>query len=968
MISKGQILKYTLLPGIIPRLFTLFGSGFANIAFLIAQVYGNLRLLPPSHPYLQPENFGRFSVRQIIAAAAGNLVFSMKNIDQIIVFFTVLIGLVLIIFQAIIFAFAIFSQPVLAAAGDTTISWFTNTTVPADNDLAFIIMDRVFGTKGIFNSCISTMQVCQDYRGNPMTATTSIYPYPFHKALHTMLSFYSYGIFYVATIILLYYVVTITAETAVSGTPFGKRLNKTWTIPRLILFFALLMPLNAGDRNAGLNAAQLITLNVAKFGSNFATNSWVTFNEAISGTYLGKAESLIASPQFPESSSLLQFMFVARTCQIAETAAYPDKQPIDAYIVRSPMNGLTTQGKAASQAKQKAQNEAKQELYGSNPPSQETIAKDTNYQKLVEQKMSSAAFQAEVKKNVIADPGPTISKLNETYNISEDHLYELSQESALKLSEYSYPEAQVFSNFGNIAIRFGHKSKKDYPTMAGNVNPLCGEININVNDATETGSRFIQENYFVILQALWMDPDFALAADCLVRHITPTDPDPSCSNRADDKFIKHYTGFVKDVAFDNIATAIEYQIEDGNWTIPPELKAQGWGGAALWYNRIAQMNGSVTTAVFNFPRPSSYPFVMEVAAQQHEKLDSNPSPNTRFAPRLESGKMVEFSRAKDQPILTVLNNAYTVWAKAGAEGTKTKITANVFSDTINTIFGTSGIFDMYNNTDIHPLAQLSSIGRGLMEATVRNALFAFAGSVTGGLGGVLNPFLKTLGDTASGTFKSLVFSTMALGFTLYYVVPMLPYIYFIFAISGWVKSIFEAIVAMPLWALGHLRIDGQGLPGQAANNGYFLLFEIFLRPVLILFGLLASITIFAAMVSTLNEVFGMVANNVGGFNTAPQEASDPTNIEYYRTAVDQFFFTVMYVIICYMMGLACFKLIDMIPNKILRWMGFAIATFQEDAGDPASKFVGKSFQSAQKLGFTLERLGGNTDINVAEIS
>ena len=905
MISKGQILKYTLLPGIIPRLFALFGSGFANVAFLIAQVYGNLRLLPPSHPYLQPENFGRFSVRQVIAAATGNLVFSMKNIDQIIVFFTVLIGLVLIIFQAIIFVIAIFSQPVLAAAGDTTISWFSNTVVPPDNDLAFIIMDRVFGTKGIFNSCISTMQVCQDYRGNPMTETTSIYPYPFHKALHTMLSFYSYGIFYVGTVILLYYVVTITAETAVSGTPFGKRLNKTWTIPRLILFFALLMPLNAGDRNAGLNAAQLITLNVAKFGSNFATNSWVTFNETISGTYLGETESLIASPQFPESSSLLQFMFVARTCQIAETAAYPDKQPIDAYIVRSPMKTV-------------------------------------------------------VKKDGVVTPGPALSKLNETYNLSDEHMSELSQESAIKLSEYSYPEAQVFSNFGNIVLRFGHKSKKDYPTMAGNVNPLCGEININVNDATETGSRFIQENYFVILQTLWMDPDFALAADCLVRYVTPTDPDPSCSNKVDDKFIKYYKGFVKDVAFDNIATAIEYQIEDGNWTIPP-------GGAALWYNRIAQMNGSVTTAVFNFPRPSSYPFVMEVAAQQHEKLDSNPSPLNRFEPRLESGKMVEFSRIKDQQILTVLNNAYTVWTKAGAEGTKTKVTANAFSDTINTIFGTSGIFDMYNNTDIHPLAQLSSIGRGLMEATVRNALFAFAGSVTGGLGGVLNPFLKTLGDTASGTFKSLVFSTMALGFTLYYVVPMLPYIYFIFAISGWVKSIFEAIVAMPLWALGHLRIDGEGLPGQAANNGYFLLFEIFLRPVLILFGLLASITIFAAMVSTLNEVFGMVAANVGGFNTAPQEASDPTNIEYYRTAVDQFFFTVMYVIICYMMGLACFKLIDMIPNKILRWMGFAIATFQEDAGDPASKFVGKSFQSAQKLGFTLERLGGNTDINVADL-
>ena len=62
---------------------------------------------------------------------------------------------------------------------------------------------------------------------------------------------------------------------------------------------------------------------------------------------------------------------------------------------------------------------------------------------------------------------------------------------------------------------------------------------------------------------------------------------------------------------------------------------------------------------------------------------------------------------------------------------------------------------------------------------------------------------------------------------LFYIIPFMPFIYFFFAVGTWVKAIFEAMVGVPLWALAHIRIDGQGLPGDAAMNGYYLLLEIF---------------------------------------------------------------------------------------------------------------------------------------------
>ena len=57
----------------------------------------------------------------------------------------------------------------------------------------------------------------------------------------------------------------------------------------------------------------------------------------------------------------------------------------------------------------------------------------------------------------------------------------------------------------------------------------------------------------------------------------------------------------------------------------------------------------------------------------------------------------------------------------------------------------------------------------------------------------------------------------------------------VFAVGGWVKGLFEAMVGVPLWALAHIRIDGQGLAGDAALNGYFLIFEIFIHLLMFFF-------------------------------------------------------------------------------------------------------------------------------------
>ena len=214
----------------------------------------------------------------------------------------------------------------------------------------------------------------------------------------------------------------------------------------------------------------------------------------------------------------------------------------------------------------------------------------------------------------------------------------------------------------------------------------------------------------------------------------------------------------------------------------------------------------------------------------------------------------------------------------------------------------------------------------------------------------MNQHLGSALHSISGIFVSLTTIGLAIGFILYYVLPFLPFIYFFFAVGGWVKSIFEAMVGVPLWALAHLRVDGNGFPGDSASNGYFLIFEIFVRPILTVFGLIAGLAIFSAMARTLNGVFDLLIANMSGFECVQDMGGgalafgDCTTgtvlyLEEKRSIVDEFFYTIIYTIIVYLLATSSFKLIDQIPNSILRWAGAGVQSFGDNRDDPTQGLV-----------------------------
>lgn len=906
-LTKGKVLRYTFLPGLFPRLRDLFGGGWlvASFAALVAIVYGTVRLLPPGHPYLDPANIGQFGVRQVIAAAAGNLQFKWKYVDRIVVFFSVIAGIVLLFMQAILMLLSFMILPAWASMPTSTFDFFT-TDAPVQ-DIAFILLDRVFGIPdpggvgGFFRSCYSLGQPCNDSQGIAMTAAVGGFPTPFHLALHAMLQFYDFGIFLVGIIIILYFVITVTAETAQSGTPFGRRFNHFWAPVRLMFFFFLIVPIVYG-----LNIAQMAVLHTAYFGSSMATNGWLLFTERLRDTHtslLGELDpaQLVVTPNAPEPGSLLQFYTTVTTCKYAERILH--NRYIQAYLVRNPTPGVT--GPNALMAYKW-------------PPNDD-----------------------------VTSPIPSGA------------------------TQTSFDEALEFYNDGNIVVRFGEYNPDLYPNRAGNVYPWCGEIvlanpGVSTEGPNEVGMEYIFEFwYYTLLELMWTDSDLHNFGARIARTVIANEKDlylPTTQEKL--ALILAY----KQEMEESIDLAVEAQANAAGSTgyvVPPEVLEKGWAGAAIWYNRIAKMNGGLVDAVFDVPRPKMWPDALEQVLNEKRKASGDVAGNTRFDPNLPDNMEVKYDKSQESSILRAEDWAFNLWEKdetssiavptglqglANIGGTgvpSVSSTGNGFIDLVNSIFGTSGLFNMRKNDNVHPLAQLVGIGRSLIDSAIINLGFAAGAGIAGSIGNLAKGWTGTMAKQFAGVAMSIALTGITIGFLLFYVVPFLPFVYFFFAVGGWIKAIFEAMVGVPLWALSHLRINGDGLPGKIGMSGYFLIFEIFVRPILTVFGLIGAITIMAAMVRVLNDVYDLAIINLTGHDpTFSQIANgananfDPASIEFYRNAVDEFFFTIMYAIVVYMIAMSCFKLIDLVPNQILRWLGGNISTFGEHLGDPGSMLAG----------------------------
>ena len=884
-----KIIRYLTLPQVMPRLHEFMTAGFGYVAFYMAMAYRAARLLPEGHPYLSAANLGRFGVRHVIAQAAANLTWRRENIDQIIVFGLILAGLAIMVMQFCVLGLSLGAQVAQAAALPTNYAEFFVTQNP-ELDVAFVLLDRVFGVPDIFNSCVMQATPCyNNENADP--------PYPFHNALRAALEYYSIGLLVIAVLIFIYFIGAVAAETAQTGTPFGKRFNHVWAPLRLVVALGLLVPLASG-----LNSAQYITLYAAKWGSGFATNGWIRFvRTAVTAdeTLLGQRERLIVTPGTPPVNELVVFFSAVASCVYSERLM--NNRTIDAYLM--------------------------------NP--------------------NSTAAVPELLSGT-------------DYTTARDNYYGGSTRTGGGTATYESTKFLIY---------FG---ERDEGTAAagGGPGPLyreriqttdwtCGSITLDITDvATDgsVGSQYVLEQYYELIRGLWGAAAAAggggggggvagtmgtvitqIGTSMPLRFLPLEMKDPDAPLPTMDEMRQTMEDYEQYIA-NAIQQGVTNQQTSNRWVM--DLEQLGWAGAAIWYNQVATINGALMGAVYNLPVIYKHPRIMEEVLQLRARDSQSLQGRDRFRPYQANNRPVRLASPQDLPMAEAMYWSTVQWDNVGAE-----TTGNFLIDMVKAVFGLDGLFNMRDAelAQIHPLAQLVGIGKSIINRSIANLGDAFIGFGVAQVAKILDANPVGSIATSIGAFQgSIAMMGLGIGFVLFYVVPFLPFIYFFFAVGAWIKTIFEAMVGVPLWALAHIRIDGNGLPGDAAMGGYYLILDIFLRPILIIFGLLASITIFSAQVRILHEVWHLVVSNVAGMDRADAQAV-PAGlsgaIEWLRSPIDQFFYTVIYAIIVYMLGLSAFKLVDIIPAQILRWMGTSANTFQDNSGEAAGSLMRNSMMS-----------------------
>jgi len=851
-----SVLRYTMMPEILPRIRAL-GFHFGHFAYLLALVFASARLLPQNHPVLNAVNIGRYSVRQVIAMAANNITWSTKNIDQIAIFSAIVIGLIMIVIQAGLIAFAaLVGFNPAQASGVNANSFFipTDAAYVKNNDVALIFLAQVFGADiGFFEVATVNQTV------------------PVMEAIRSILAFYSMAMMVIAVIIVLYYIMTVVGEAAKTGTPFGQRFNSLWAPIRLVVALGLLVPLGSG-----LNSAQYITLWAAESGSNFATNIWSQFARGITET-----SDLVSQPEGQTTTSLVQALLSYETCKAAFEQIEPD----------SNVNVLQRVGNIG-----------------------EAVLWDD-----VDGMAARAASAGMSKIELIwvhAEPGDQLVGRNRR----ADYPYDCGS------FDISLNEFDVYNDNGTISV-------SDSPMYwwsdiwGPGSHDLVGQISSELRQSYVAELRRAMDSIRPLGQRI-AEHEISINA-------TANYGDTSTLDGIDVELDRVAREIYQNINASIVTTFSTISGAGDTSDVITETISKGWGAAGIWFSNIGKIN-----QFYHENANITFPVVGDIIEQ-----DDGDTTGVWQA-------IVSMGRPAHAEILSAQDFAFENYGRNVFLNTPTtdpglyneirfnsdEYTASdsYLGDLVVWLLGGGQLVSMRETPTLDPMAHLMGAGSSMVN---RSLIFMTVGAIGSTAGAVAdNPRVQRLLNRvplARGLVEvlaliaPLALAIGAIGFIagamLFYVIPLMPFIYFAFAVMGWVMEIFEAIIAMPLWALSHLRIDGDGMPGQAAIQGYALIFMIFLRPALIVFGLIGGYLLFGAATYYLGSIFDMATGvaraTVGnGFSDAG--------------AMGMLVYTIIYVFLVYNIALMCFKMVDQVPNQILRWLGVGAQTFSDGRGDP----------------------------------
>ena len=169
-----------------------------------------------------------------------------------------------------------------------------------------------------------------------------------------------------------------------------------------------------------------------------------------------------------------------------------------------------------------------------------------------------------------------------------------------------------------------------------------------------------------------------------------------------------------------------------------------------------------------------------------------------------------------------------------------------------------------------------------------------------------------------------------------YAVPMIPMVAWFTAVVGWLVLALEAVVACPVWLVGHCMPEGEGFAGVSARQGYALFLSVLLRPMLLVLAMflcLIVLSVSGSLVGALLVPFFDAQTGVfeveGGFGATAAVSS--------------------VVLVGAVVGIATwrlFSLVTQMPDRIIRWAGPLLAHLGDAGAAESVQHASRSMESA----------------------
>jgi len=370
-----------------------------------------------------------------------------------------------------------------------------------------------------------------------------------------------------------------------------------------------------------------------------------------------------------------------------------------------------------------------------------------------------------------------------------------------------------------------------------------------------------------------------------------------------------------------------------------QLTALGWTGAGAYYLEFARLNGETLSIMANIPsitRPTFGGLGPSLA------LDIVPQMKSVM---LFTQSIAETAETADNGAVSGGNNELFNGVQPNGDG------AGILSQIARSLHLTDRVLNLFVNMIeppngmgtqnaywVDPFGNLMQLGNTMITTallTLGTAAVLGSGVGTAGLigGSVVTGNFAAAAGAALGhvavQFLSgpITVGCMALlipGLTLTFILPMVPWIMWMAAVTSWLVMVCEAMIAVPLWMLAHMTVNGEGLHGHA-RAGYALLFNILFRPTLMLFGLFLSYFVFDAVCYLMHMTFGIAAGFVisrGWFIT---------------NLLGLVVLLALYVMVHITLALVSFRLIAILPDRVPAMIGFGmdgridVDTFARDA-------------------------------------